>query len=44
MKYKIAFWYSLKGSRIEEVEMPKLKPNQALIKKGIESFCLIGTE
>ncbi len=39
MKSKTAFLYGPKDLRVEEVEVPKLKPNQVLIKTGACGVC-----
>ena len=39
MKAKIAFLYGPRDLRVEEVELPKLKPNQVLIKVGACGIC-----
>lgn len=39
MKSKTAFLYGPKDLRVEEVEVPKLKPNQVLIKTGACGIC-----
>ena len=39
MKAKIAFLYGPHDLRIEEVELPALKPNQVLIKTGACGIC-----
>ena len=39
MKAKIAFLYGPKDLRVEEVELPVLKPNQVLIKTGACGIC-----
>ena len=39
MKAKIAFLYGPKDLRVEEVEVPKIKANQVLIKTGATGIC-----
>ncbi len=39
MKAKIAFLHGPKDLRVEEVEIPKLRPNQVLIKTGACGIC-----
>ncbi|MCF7940314.1 MAG: alcohol dehydrogenase catalytic domain-containing protein [Spirochaetia bacterium] len=39
MKAKIAFLYGPKDLRVEEVEVPKLQPNEVLIKVGACGIC-----
>ncbi len=39
MKAKIAYLYGPEDLRVEEVEVPKLKPNQVLIKTGACGIC-----
>lgn len=39
MKAKIAFLYGPKDLRVEEVEVPKIKPDQVLIKTGATGIC-----
>ena len=39
MKSKTAFLYGPKDLRVEEVEVPKLQPNQVLIKTGACGIC-----
>ncbi len=39
MKAKVAFLYGPRDLRIEEVEVPKLQPNQVLIKTGATGIC-----
>ncbi len=39
MKAKVAFLHGPKDLRVEEVEVPTLKPNQVLIKVGACGIC-----
>jgi threonine dehydrogenase-like Zn-dependent dehydrogenase len=39
MKAKIAFMHGPHDLRVEEVEVPKLKPDQVLIKTGACGIC-----
>ncbi len=39
MKAKVAFLYGPKDLRVEEVEVPKIKPDQVLIKTGATGIC-----
>ena len=39
MKAKVAFLHGPRDLRVEEVEVPKLKPNQVLIKVGACGIC-----
>ena len=39
MKAKIAFLYGPKDLRVEEVEVPKIRPDQVLIKTGATGIC-----
>ena len=39
MKAKVAFLYGPKDLRVEEIEVPKLKPNQVLIKTKATGIC-----
>jgi L-iditol 2-dehydrogenase len=39
MKAKVAFLYGPKDLRVEEVEVPKIRPDQVLIKTGATGIC-----